>query len=489
MKRMALLIGLLIFGMSAQNAAAECNTTIAPAEGETSVTLANETWTPAGSPYCIDCNIIVEGLTIEPGVRVEFNGDYEMDVSGVLSAAGTEAQPIVITKTDTVNGWQGIVFDNAPDGSEMIHCRVEHATKSGIRIVNSSLTLENCSILNNSTEVDGGGMDIELNLPNDLEISHCQINNNEAEENGGGLAVAVTTGSLILNHCTINDNRITFDDNYDAHGGGIYCSSATGQLKLVDCEINGNFDSGGFIRSEGGGLYVDHGNMLLENCIISSNECHSSVGGGIIPHTHGGGIYQDRGLLEAFNCIISSNTLNQLTQGNEKGGGIYTPHATVILENTTIAYNTHEGLYNADDAVISVLNSIIYHNYGDAVFGSITANYSDIEGRESEDGEEGNIDCEPGFQSPMNLLSFQSTTPCIMDAGSPEAKYNDQCFLPDGVSLGTERNDMGATGGSRACRWKMEQYLINGDINHDGQLDINDAIQIIQYITGQISSL
>ncbi len=51
-----------------------------------------DTWTPAGSPYCVIDNITVLDLKISgAGVRVQFMGNYYFDVIGVLDAEGTAA--------------------------------------------------------------------------------------------------------------------------------------------------------------------------------------------------------------------------------------------------------------------------------------------------------------------------------------------------------------------------------------------------------------
>ena len=71
-------------------------------------TIVNATWDPTGSPYCVVGDILVAGLTIEPGVEVLFLGNYVLEVGGVLTAIGTEQDSIIFTKVDTVDGWQGV---------------------------------------------------------------------------------------------------------------------------------------------------------------------------------------------------------------------------------------------------------------------------------------------------------------------------------------------------------------------------------------------
>ena len=72
------------------------------ASGSTVVPAGNVsgTWTAGGSPYLVEGNIsIAPGtlLTIEAGVSVIFQGTYGLTVSGILEAAGTEADSIRFT--------------------------------------------------------------------------------------------------------------------------------------------------------------------------------------------------------------------------------------------------------------------------------------------------------------------------------------------------------------------------------------------------------
>ena len=62
------------------------------------------TWTLADSPYVVTGDVIVNPditLTIEPGVKVAFDGDYALIVEGTLVAKGTTSQPINFTSNKT----------------------------------------------------------------------------------------------------------------------------------------------------------------------------------------------------------------------------------------------------------------------------------------------------------------------------------------------------------------------------------------------------
>jgi hypothetical protein len=75
MKKIRALTSLIIL-FSAVNLYAICNTNV-PGR-----TISGETWIEAGSPYCIDGNLLINSLTIEPGVRVQFQGNYVFEIQG-----------------------------------------------------------------------------------------------------------------------------------------------------------------------------------------------------------------------------------------------------------------------------------------------------------------------------------------------------------------------------------------------------------------------
>ncbi len=67
----------------------------------------NETWTKANSPYCIQGDITVSLLTIEPGVCVKINGPYRINVVTTITAIGTEEEPITFTGGVSGVRWKG----------------------------------------------------------------------------------------------------------------------------------------------------------------------------------------------------------------------------------------------------------------------------------------------------------------------------------------------------------------------------------------------
>lgn len=89
-------------------------------------------WTVSNSPYLISGDIIVphsRQLTIEPGVSIEFLGNFHFFVNGLLIAEGEEEDSLRIKffRTDSAM-WQGVYFNNDADSrSRIINCDITNA--------------------------------------------------------------------------------------------------------------------------------------------------------------------------------------------------------------------------------------------------------------------------------------------------------------------------------------------------------------------------
>lgn len=450
---------------------AECTTTV-------SGIMNGETWTLEGSPYCVEGDITVVDLTIEPGVRVEFSENYVFSVTGMLTADGTVSLPIVFTKTTESGGWQGILFDHTPSGSQLKHCRVEYALNSGLRILDSVQTIENCTFSNNQTSTGGAGLYISMaSSGNGITIKQCTISSNTAQFHGAGIYID-SAASITLEDCTITGNNTTSSVDAEYYGGGIYVASTGQHLILERCTIADNFayarDASQFTddaTSCGGGIYISKGTCLIKTSMINSNEAYATASDK--RYAYGGGIYLRQGTAEIVNTIVSSNSCSGIYA--QQGSGIYTYSGTLSLINSTVAYNNAEGVRNANGTV-SAVNSIFYNNSGGEIVGTAWIDYSLVKGGYSTG--EGNIDCNPRFESILNLKIRPDS--CCVDAG--DSYYmEDLCFCNDHslASFGTALNDIGAHGGPGACGWCTKaggcctpQPV--GDLDGDGDIDAVD---------------
>jgi hypothetical protein len=388
---------------------------------EVSGVISGQTWTKECSPYLVVGDVQVESLRIEPDVSVLFQGNFLFEVTGTLMALGKIEEPILFTTGAGVRGWQGIRFSTSPPGSELAFCIIERSTGSGLRINNSSPTIRNCTLRQNSSAGSGGG--IFTNFP--LTLSNCVIANNSSGSGGG----IFSSGPLTMRTCTVVGNSVT--TNSEGRGGGIY---AVGALDMSNCVVSNNSISA---RSGlGGGIYALASATLI-NCIVSNNsisDSTESLGGGVLT----------TGTATLTNCVVSNNSVP--SGQRNRGGGIGVRSGMLTLTNCTVAFNANGGLAR-EGGEVTVVNSILYFNIGPQITGSVMVTFSDVQGGFPG---EGNIDMNPLFASGGCELRIIAPSACI-DAGNPDPSFNDACRPP---SLGTERNDMGAHGGPKACGWR-----------------------------------
>ncbi|MBC8485858.1 MAG: right-handed parallel beta-helix repeat-containing protein [Candidatus Cloacimonetes bacterium] len=193
-------------------------------------------WEFANSPYIIVGDISIVGdslLVIEAGVEVRFDGFYQFVAYGILSAVGTESEPILFTSNATTpnpGDWYNIdLFDL----SIMQYCIVEYAGQPEPPTNKFAIRLSgNCEVLNNViryNNVSGIGAMFESsvirgNLIYDnssaffagagiySQWSSAKIlNNTIAENNFAGLLLQANSDSLtVINNIIVNNSGVGF---------------------------------------------------------------------------------------------------------------------------------------------------------------------------------------------------------------------------------------------------------------------------------------
>jgi hypothetical protein len=413
---------------------------------------AGEMWTKTGSPYLIEGDVEVPfDLTIEPGVQVVFMGDFLFVIDGTLVAEGTETEHILFTSDTGGALGKGLDFNSTASGCLLKYCDIEWSTDRGIQILNCVPVIEHCSVRHNASPSNGGGMYIYLTPGQNLVFKHCSINSNRSGLSGGGVYAEIDGGSLEFQDCTINGNKT--GNNY--YGGGLYVESGnvlfTGDSEVSLNEVaSSNYNyTGCSSTSCGGGIFVARGFLSLTCCTVDSNVtyAYADAGGnyGAYAYSYGAGIYlasAASGTLK--NCQIKSNSTTGWGQNGLtlRGAGVYNSSGVLFVENCTVAFNQTDGIHDA--GIGNIVNSIFYFNSGNQIGGSPTVNYCDVMG--GWPSGMGIIDEDPKFTNPPGILTLRTTSLCI-DAGDPDPFYNDYYFPP---SQGTERNDLGYTGGPNA---------------------------------------
>lgn len=180
--------------------------------------------TKEDSPYLMTNNVLVESnktLIIDPGVEIQINGDYYIQVEGAIKANGTETERIKIYGVDGgVNNWDGIKILN-DNGSKLSYVDIS-GLKNGITgycdIDNALITSENWALGNNS---------------NNQNYFYGLMNN------------TVIKGKVACYFCSLFDNKFVGDVeiNYSNIDGNIFKGQKLSTISSLI--INNNISSSG----------------------------------------------------------------------------------------------------------------------------------------------------------------------------------------------------------------------------------------------------
>ncbi len=252
---------------------------------------------------------------------------------------GLAAACVVTNNLDSGSGSLRNAVANAPAGSTITFA----ANLSGQIITLVSGQIE----LSNNITIDGSSL-----------TNQVQINGNQTscifQVDGGVIAV--------LNSLTITNGYGTPDSTQFGPAGGI---SNEGALTVSNCTLAGNQSVG---IEASGGIFNSEGSVLANNCTFSDNQANYFVGGGAILNSIGS--------VTVNNCTFTGNQAN----GNAGGAGGILNDDVLTVNNCTffgnqaskspLVYNgtAAGGIWNETFATVSLVNSIVSGNTGDADF-------------------------------------------------------------------------------------------------------------------------
>ncbi len=212
-----------------------------------------ETWTAEDSLFIITDNITVIDLIIEPGVRIQFEGNYKFEVDGSLWAEGFHSDSIYFQPhPDNTNGWEGIKFKNTATFSSLKYCRIEGTNKHGINIDQAQPQISNCLI------VGSGESGIFLKSTS-LQLQHCIIR--RSNENG----IETDDSQVTVINSIISENGIS----------GILSTNNNDILNFINVVIADNQDRG--IDCPGGELNVLNSIVYYNTVQIDSQDGNTIV--------------------------------------------------------------------------------------------------------------------------------------------------------------------------------------------------------------------
>jgi len=310
------------------------------------VIFTDTTWTSSGSPYIMGENVLVpQGVTlkVDPGVQIEAadNTFPYLQVEGKLVARGISSNSINI-------GCRIFFADSSTDASFDVNnnyldgCILEYCTLNSIRDSSVYLLGQRAGIL------------IDNSSP---FINHCTI------QNLGSGAIVIDNGSPLISNNLISNN---WSNNYisvqgNPRGAGIYSIGTDSRVVIEGNTIIGNESLGSEGAGQGGGIFIEGGEVVIRNNLITSN--HSNEGGGIYISRVNGTI------LTVEENKISENTA-EFGPGCGCGAGLYLEtYPDSSIRNNIILKNSAEregaGMcFGGGASVTSVENNIIVENSG-----------------------------------------------------------------------------------------------------------------------------
>ena len=200
---------------------------------------------------CIDISIDGDTIEVPPG-------RYEENINFKGKAIRLIAQDPLMTIIDGAQKGTVVQFKTGEGGDTIMNGFVIENGRAtaggGIYIENASPTIENCRIIFNEAEFNGGGIYMTAN--SSPLLMTCSINNNLAAGSGGGLYIS--DGTPYIFQTRIQNNKSQFN------GGGIYSLNNASPL-LVNTLITGNTAS-----YNGGGLMMAS-SIHVYNTTISDN--------------------------------------------------------------------------------------------------------------------------------------------------------------------------------------------------------------------------
>lgn len=408
-------------------------------------------------------------LTVAPGTRVEFQGNFFIDVQGNILAQGTAQDSILFTINDTTGfgnsatgdgGWGGMRFDSTGsenDSSIFSFCRVEfvkilYYPSSAFFIRNfSKVRIENCLIQNNlafdcPSPAIFGIRAGPLIKGNTIRNNQSLFAGMESGQEGGGIALYDSSTAVII------DNVIT--GNYaDENGGGIFCGWYFNYDTQNRVLIEGNIiDSNSSGWHGGAGICCEGSDITLINNTISNNSTISDGGGirlfrcsftvkkNMISNNttgrSGAGIY-----FEFCSGVIVNNCISENSAPYRNGGGVSIEYGDIQCLNNTITANEalDGGGISIDCDTINVVNTILWGNTAEngpqiamLAKSEFASNFTfcNIQGGSEEiyykDGCEfngiysDNIDADPQFMlSGLHPCALSDLSPCI-NKGNPD---------------------------------------------------------------------
>ena len=290
------------------------------------------TWTIENSPYNVIGDIQVQpydSLTIDAGVTIEFEGNYQLIVNGVLNVNGNETD---LVDFHSIGNWSGIDFEYSTGESNISHTSITGTDGTAISSYYSQAI--NISDVN----IDGfNGRAISI----DDTFSDVTISNTTIQNGSGDYYIYAEDTFLHL-------DNITMDSNNNASTGIHY--SGTGSFSISNSSIS-TFNSE-CIELSGNNMDYTIENTNLDNCYYGLKIYNSTV---MIDNSNF--INNQYGIEAEWEYNISINS--SYFQNNNEYGIRFGSDGSYLVNNCTFLDNS----YGIDNNSCSSEDQKEIHNY------------------------------------------------------------------------------------------------------------------------------
>jgi hypothetical protein len=280
-----------------------------------------------------------------------------------------------------------LVIDAGPTITSCVLAGNQAARGAGLHVDGGAPLLVGCEFVGNFAGNLGGGAHLDGGA---AQLIDCAFTANVGT-NGGG--VACTGADALIEDCSFTGNNAT-------NGCGLFISGSARPL-VADCRFAANFGlNGGGIQSDGAepviractlvenmvtgrgaGLHINGGAAVVANCRF-----HGNIADGF-----GGGLWNRSARVTIVNAVLSGNAaLLGGGMANDSGGSVLVYHSSLTANAAFLG----AGIHNADGTVPTVLNCILWGNFGEEIAGDATVEHTVVQG-----GYPGanNLDADPLF--------------------------------------------------------------------------------------------
>ena len=333
-------------------------------------------------------------LEVNSGSNVTLNmNGHTIDRN--LSAPADPGQVFRISKnkTLTINGNGTITGGyNKRTGSEYDGGGIYNM---GTLTLNSVYISGNRCLKKDGVEASGRGGGIYSGTGSSLTMNGCYVTSNKAQGGGGGV---YGDGASVF----VLDDDYFFQNESESKGGGVRVKTADNvTAHITNSNIVWNMVTAPDVEqaAQGGGIYMEYGNLDMENTSVTGN----------ISNLQGSGLYQSKGTITAKNCNFTDNGSYQ-DNLNSQGAGAYLYSGTFIMDGGLItgnnAYAGTGGIYINTGAKLKLKGNVtIFDNY---IYTGMKPLYKNV--YIADPSSNGVIEILSGFDSDSKIAVFKNFT-------------------------------------------------------------------------------